>query len=99
MQAGGPACRRLPSVITLTELNRCYQAISFTCADPLTDFRLVIQQDNRSGDRGRGRGWPGRRRLMIGRPPSSSGGDPVLKTQLVKVRPREDKCRHLIALV
>jgi hypothetical protein len=79
-----------PSAITLFELRRsqgdasrrpprCYQAISFACADSLTDLRLITQQDDESGDCDGGRGWPWWRRVTIGPLPSSSGGDPVLK--------------------
>jgi hypothetical protein len=77
----------------------CYQAMSFACADLLTNLHLVIQQENGRGDHGRGQGRTWHRRLVIGPPPSLSGGDPVLKTELAKVHPGEDKCRHLIALV
>jgi hypothetical protein len=57
------------------------------------------QRDERdgSGDRGGGRGWPGRHRLIIGPQSSLSGGDP--KIQLAKVHPGEDTCHRLIALV
>jgi hypothetical protein len=62
---------KAPSAITLVELRRsqgdasrrpprCYQAISSMHADPLTNLRLIIQQDDGSSDRGRGRGRPWR---------------------------------------
>jgi hypothetical protein len=93
MQAGGPACRRIPSAITLVELRRCqrdasrrppwrYQAISFACADSLANLHLIIQQDDGRGDRGGGRGRPWKWRVTIGPPSSSSVGDPALKAQL-----------------
>jgi hypothetical protein len=71
MRARGPASRRPPSAITLAELYRsqgdasrrpprCYQAISFTCADPLTDLHLnraagamiTAEVDGGQGDEG-----------------------------------------------
>jgi hypothetical protein len=83
-----------PSTITLAELHRCqrdasqrppwrYQAISFTCADSSIDLHLIVQHDDGSGNRGGGRWWPWQQRVATGPLPSSSGGDPVLKAQLV----------------
>jgi hypothetical protein len=42
-----------------------------------------VPQRYHTHDRGGGRGQPWRRRVAIGPPPSSSGGDPVSKAQLV----------------
>jgi hypothetical protein len=71
MRARDSASRRSPNAITLAELcrsqgdasrrhPRCYQAISFTCADPLTDLHLnraagamiTAEVDGGQGDEG-----------------------------------------------